>query len=87
LVVKTKAVICTTFAAGKEHDFHLFKRSRVKLKKENAWQTKAIKVVKIHSNSQLPKKKRKGKQLSQLERQMNQSLESGESAANISSAN
>jgi len=30
----TKAVICTTFAAGKEHDFHLFKRSRVKLKKE-----------------------------------------------------
>ena len=47
---KTKAVICTTFAAGQEHDFHrplastrgtrarqwthLFKRSRVKIKKE-----------------------------------------------------
>lgn len=30
----TKAVICTTFGSGKEHDFHLFKRSRVKFKKE-----------------------------------------------------
>jgi len=29
-----QAVICTTFAAGKEHDFHLFKRSRVKFKKQ-----------------------------------------------------
>jgi len=27
---KPKAVICTKFAAGKEHDFHLFKRSKVK---------------------------------------------------------
>ena len=26
---KTKAVICTTFAAGKEHDFHLFKKRSV----------------------------------------------------------
>jgi len=31
---QTKAVIYTTFAAGKEHDFHLFKRSKVKLKPE-----------------------------------------------------
>jgi hypothetical protein len=31
---RTKAVICTTFTTGKEHNFHLFKRSRVKLKKE-----------------------------------------------------
>ena len=31
---KTKAVIFTTFAAGKEHENHLFKRSRVQLKKE-----------------------------------------------------
>jgi hypothetical protein len=74
---KTKAVICTTFAAGKEHDFHLFKRSRVKLKKE----TKCLAdkgyqgIQKIHANSQLPKKKRSGKQLSQLDREKNQSLE------------
>jgi hypothetical protein len=74
---KTKAVICTTFAAGKEHDFYLFKRSRIKLKKE----TKCLAdkgyqgIEKLHFNSQLPKKKRKGKQLSQLDREMNQSLE------------
>ena len=70
---KTKAVICTTFAAGKEHDFHLFKRSRVKLKKE----TKCLAdkgyqgIQKLHPNSWLPKKKRKGQQLSPLDLQMN----------------
>ena len=65
------------FAAGKEHDFHLFKRSKVKLKKET--QCLADKgyqgIQKIHANSQLPKKKLKGKQLSQLDREKNQSLE------------
>lgn len=74
---KTKAVICTTFAAGKEHDFHLFKRSKVKLKKETGCLAdKGYQgIQKIHANSQLPKKKLKGKQLSQLDREMNQSLE------------
>ena len=74
---KTKAVICTTFAAGKEHDFHLFKRSKVKLKKE----TECLAdigyqgIQKLHPHSQLPKKKLKGKQLSQLDREKNQRLE------------
>lgn len=74
---KTKAIICTKFAIGKEHDFHLFKRSRVKLRKE----TKCLAdkgyqgIHKLHANSQLPKKKRKGEQLSQLDREKNQSLE------------
>jgi hypothetical protein len=74
---KTKAISCTTFAAGKEHDFHLFKRSSVKLKKE----TKCLAdkgyqgIQKFHPNSQLPKKKRSGKPLCQLDREMNQSLE------------
>lgn len=74
---KTKAVICTTFAAGKEHDFHLFKRSRVKLKKETeCLADKGYQgIQKLHSHSRLPKKKRKGKQLSQLDREMNQKLE------------
>ena len=73
----TKAVICTTFAAGKEHDFHLFKRSRVKLKKE----TKCLAdrgyqgIQKLHSNSRLHKKKRKGMQLSQADLQVNRDLE------------
>jgi len=74
---KTKAVICTTFAAGKEHDFHLFKRSRVQLKKE----TKCLAdkgyqgIYKLHPNSQLPKKKPKKAQLSQSDLQMNRDLE------------
>ena len=74
---KTKAVICTTFATGKEHDFHLFKRSQVKLKKETeCLADKGYQgIQKLHPHSQLPKKKRKGKQLSQLDREMNQKLE------------
>ena len=74
---KTKAVSCTTFAAGKEHDFRLFKRSKVKLKQE----TKCLAdrgyqgIQKLHSNSRLHKKKRKGAQLSQADLQMNRDLE------------
>jgi len=74
---KTKAVICTTFATGKEHDFHLFKRSKVKLKQE----TKCLAdrgyqgIQKLHANSRLHKKKRKGVQLSQADLQMNRDLE------------
>lgn len=74
---KTKAVICTTFAAGKVHDFHLFKRSKVKLKQE----TKCLAdkgyqgIQKLHANSQLPQKKPKGQQLNQLDRERNQRLE------------
>ncbi len=74
---KTKAVICTTFAAGKEHDFHLFKRSKVKLKQEakcladRGYQG----IQKLHANSRLHKKKRKGVQLSQADLQMNRDIE------------
>lgn len=74
---KTKAVICTTFAAGQEDDFRLFKRSKVKLKQE----TKCLAdkgyqgIQKLHSNSRLHKKKRKGAQLSQADLQMNRDLE------------
>jgi len=74
---KTRTVICTTFAAGKEHDFQLFKRSQVKLKPE----TKCLAdrgyqgIQKLHVNSQLHKKKRKGRQLSQTDLQMNRDLE------------
>ena len=74
---KTQAVICSTFAALKEHDFHLFKPSRVKLKKETpCLANKGDQgIQKLHSNSQLPTNKPKGKPVSQLDRQMNQSLE------------
>ncbi len=74
---KTQAVICTTFAALKEHDFHLFKRSKVKLKQE----TKCLAdrgyqgLQKLHSNSRLHKKKRKGVQLSRADLQMNRDIE------------
>lgn len=73
----TKAVICTTRAASKEHDFHLFKRSRVQIKKE----TKCLAdrgyqgIQKLHVLSRLHKKKHFGVQLSQADLQMNRDLE------------
>lgn len=58
---KTKKVICTAFANGKRHDFRLFKESKIHI-------YSGIKVItdtgyqgiqKIHSKSELPKKRSK----------------------------
>ena len=58
---KTKRVICTAVANGKGHDFRLFKESKTKINPD-------IKVItdtgyqgiqKLHSKSELPKKKTK----------------------------
>jgi len=74
---QTKAVLCTTFATGKEHDFRLYKRSKVKFKQE----TKCLAdrgyqgIQKLHANSRLHKKKRRGAQLSQADLQMNRDIE------------
>ena len=73
-----KQIICTHFCAGKEHDFELLKKSRVKFLPEN-------KVLadsgyqgfqKIHSNTVLPKKNTKLKKLSPTEKTANADLSS-----------
>ena len=58
---KSQKVICTAFSNGKKHDFKLFKESRfvvqdrVQLIVDSGYQG----LQKIHSNTLLPKKKRK----------------------------
>lgn len=75
---KTKQVICTAFTNGKRHDFRLFKKSKTKINPD-------IKVVtdtgyqgiqKLHSKSELPKKKTKKNSLTKEDKKKNQELAS-----------
>jgi hypothetical protein len=73
---KSKKVICTNFSNGKKHDFRLFKESRVRWTKK----TKALTdsgytgILKIQNTTRLPKKKRKGKELTKEEKQENRAI-------------
>jgi hypothetical protein len=69
-------ILCTAYGHGKEHDFHLFKASKVYLSK----QTKVLAdkgyqgLQKLHPNSQVPIKKPKGGSLSADDKRFNRLL-------------
>ena len=71
-------VICTDFTNGKRHDFRLFKESKLCFKKE----TKVLTdtgyqgLKKLHSNSELPKKKTKKVPLTKKDKMSNRELSS-----------
>ncbi|MBL3284686.1 IS5 family transposase domain protein [Rickettsiales endosymbiont of Paramecium tredecaurelia] len=73
-----KQVICTAFANGKRHDFRLFKESRTKINPS----IKAITdtgyqgIQKLHSKSELPRKKTKKNPLTKEDKEKNQELAS-----------
>jgi len=58
---ESQRVICTSFANGKRHDFRLFKDSKVRIHvsikalTDSGYQG----IKKLHSNSELPKKRSK----------------------------
>jgi hypothetical protein len=68
---ETHEVICTSFANGKRHDFRLFKESKTRIHS----QTKAIVdtgyqgIQKIHTQSELPKKRSKKNSLTKEDKQ------------------
>lgn len=71
-------MICTAFSNGKRHDFRLFKESKTKIFSD-------IKVItdtgyqgiqKLHSKSELPKKKTKKNPLTKDDKRKNQELAS-----------
>jgi hypothetical protein len=73
---KTERIICVQQAKGKTHDFKLFKRSKLPLNKN-----KKVKfdsgyqgAVKIHSNSELPRKSSKLKPMTKKEKKENLKL-------------
>ena len=58
---KSKEVICTNFTNGKRHDFRLFKESGVRIHPaiKTLTDTGYQGISKIHSNAELPKKRRR----------------------------
>lgn len=71
-------IICTAFSNGKKHDFRLFKESqigvqnKVKIIVDSGYQG----LQKIHSNTFLPKKKRKKKPLTKEDKKNNTNIAS-----------
>jgi len=69
----TQEILCTALGIGKEHDFRIFKNSRIKARKEiQIVADKGYQGIKTyHNNSKIPyKKPRKGK-LSQEQKEFN----------------
>ncbi|KEI36078.1 mobile element protein ISF1, ORFB [Francisella sp. W12-1067] len=75
---KTKAVICTAFSNGKRHDFRLFKESKTYIHPEKRviTDTGYQGIQKLHSKSELPKKKSKKNLLTKEDKKKNQELAS-----------
>jgi len=75
---KSKKTICTHFSNGKKHDFKLFKESEVRWVKEieGFVDSGYTGILKIQSNTQLPKKRSKKKKLTKEEKQENRRIAS-----------
>jgi len=80
---KNNQIICTAYANGKRHDFRVFKESKVRVKPQTTIGTDTgyIGILKLHSNSVLPKKRTKKHPLSNEDKQLNSKI-SSERAAN-----
>lgn len=72
----TGQIICTAHGKGKEHDFRLFKNSKVRLRAEiKCLADKGYQgIQKIHTNSCIPKKKPRGSELSNEAKKSNREL-------------
>jgi hypothetical protein len=75
---KTRQIISTAITNGKRHDFRLFKESKtrihpdIKVVTDTGYQG----IAKLHSRSQLPKKRSKNKPLTSDDKKRNQALAS-----------
>lgn len=78
MIIDTQSlkVICTAHGIGKEHDFQLFKRSKVKpLSRVEVLADKGYQgIKKIHNSSYTPIKKTKKKSLTLSEKEYNREL-------------
>ena len=75
---KSRQIICTAFANGKRHDFRLFKESKTQIHPtinvltDSGYQG----LQKIHSKTQMPKKRSKKNPLTQEDKKNNRQLSS-----------
>ncbi len=69
-------IICTAHGQGREHDFRIFKNSKVRLREDiECLGDKGYQgIQKLHDNSRIPKKKPKGGKLSNEDKKSNQEL-------------
>ncbi|MCT7953155.1 transposase [Ancylothrix sp. C2] len=75
---KNQLIVCTAVAKGKEHDFKIFKITKIKINKDvkcpadKGYQG----IIKIHKKSQTPHKNKKGQNLSQEQKIENRKMSS-----------
>ena len=74
---KTAEIICTAYAEGSVHDFKLYEKSvgdrvrkDIKIQGDSGYQG----ILKLHQNSETPKKKPKGGELTEDEKSENQRI-------------
>ena len=75
---KNREIICVAAGKGRDHDFKLFKRCQLALAEEGEWLADRgyQGIQKMHKKSRTPKKKPRGGELSQSDRQANKELAS-----------
>lgn len=75
---RTKGILCTAFSNGKRHDFKLFKQSKIRIHPDikTITDTGYQGIQKLHSKSELPKKKSKKNPLTKEDKKKNQELSS-----------
>jgi hypothetical protein len=75
---KSKEIICTHLTNGRRHDFRLFKESGIRIHPEIKMLTDTgyQGIGKIHTNSELPKKKTKKNPLTNEDKRKNRELSS-----------
>lgn len=72
----TRKIVCTSYSQGRVHDLHIFKQSQTRIHPailllgDKGYQG----ILKLHANSQTPKKKPRGKDLAKADRQSNRQL-------------
>jgi len=75
---KDNQIICTSFAKGRRHDFRLFKESKIrvhpniKIQSDTGYQG----LLKLHSNSELPKKRSRKNPLTKEDKNRNRQISS-----------
>jgi len=72
----TKQILCTAHGKGKTHDLKLFKNSKTPLQQRAFWLADSgyQGLQKLHPNTELPYKRRKGWELEPYQRRYNRSL-------------
>lgn len=75
---KSKYVICTHLANGKQHDFKVYQRSKIKCAENAEVQVDSgyQGITNYHANANLPKKKTKKGKLTKAEKMSNKELSS-----------